>query len=482
MSLTVKAYLEKQGQQPEIRRFTIDQDVATNFSYFCKKTAQIFPSLASENFSLYWKDVEGDNIAFSSDDELTEALGQIQGDIFKVYITETGAPKQQPQEEEGYEKVHHPGVVCDGCEGQIYGPRFKCMICPDYDLCGNCEGKGLHTEHDMVRIAQPGCHGPFMGGFFPPPPPYNQGGRHGGPGPWRGHGPRGPRVSCGSCEMPWGGHKGNGPPKWMKKCFKKAWLHNMMNQQQKQQGEGEQQQQEEPNGQPPEEGATAAGSAEGGQQNANGAPGDFLKSVGESVAAMLDPLGIDVEVDVEHKGKRQRCRDGNWVPWWQQFAMWGGAPPYQTQGQGQGQNQGQSQASTTTSKDQGPKEGEKATAMEEDTGELTDASKAPVVSSAPPLDEPMQDAAPDQKQGSDTENGWTVIDGQPGPSGANQQGQQPLYPQLSQTPPHPNLKVADALVQMKQMGFSDDGGWLTHLLESKNGDIGKVLDALKPQN
>merc|ERR1712063_216568 len=37
----------------------------------------------------------------------------------------------------------HRGIVCDGCNRHpIVGPRFSCTVCPDYDLCGNCEGKG----------------------------------------------------------------------------------------------------------------------------------------------------------------------------------------------------------------------------------------------------------------------------------------------------------------------------------------------------
>lgn len=49
----------------------------------------------------------------------------------------------------------HPNVICDGCEGPVVGARFKCTVCPNYDLCSTCEGKGIHKEHNMVMFRNP---------------------------------------------------------------------------------------------------------------------------------------------------------------------------------------------------------------------------------------------------------------------------------------------------------------------------------------
>lgn len=52
-------------------------------------------------------------------------------------------------------KAVHPGVVCDGCDGEIIGFRYKCMDCFDFDLCMDCESKMMHSQHIMIRIANP---------------------------------------------------------------------------------------------------------------------------------------------------------------------------------------------------------------------------------------------------------------------------------------------------------------------------------------
>lgn len=52
----------------------------------------------------------------------------------------------------------HPNVICDGCNGPVVGTRYKCSICPDYDLCAGCEGKGIHREHSKLVFPSPIGH------------------------------------------------------------------------------------------------------------------------------------------------------------------------------------------------------------------------------------------------------------------------------------------------------------------------------------
>jgi len=39
-------------------------------------------------------------------------------------------------------------------------------------------------------------------------------------------------------------------------------------------------------------------------------------------------------------------------------------------------------------------------------------------------------------------------------------------------------RIESAVEQMMAMGFGNEGGWLTHLLEAHQGDIGRALDAI----
>jgi len=55
----------------------------------------------------------------------------------------------------------HIGVMCDGCQSSIRGIRYKCSVCPDFDLCQSCEAKGSHdSNHPLLKMLKPtprGC-------------------------------------------------------------------------------------------------------------------------------------------------------------------------------------------------------------------------------------------------------------------------------------------------------------------------------------
>merc|ERR1719499_38654 len=119
-------------------------------------------------------------------------------------------------------------------------------------------------------------------------------------------------------------------------------------------------------------------------------------------------------------------------------------------------------------------------------------------------DEPEPEPAKKAATPSDDEEDWTVVsdkkDSDDEAVKASEEvtkDQGSLYPDLPKTETasapaaeaaevsqpqvtHPDPRIQVALQAMTNMGFSNEGGWLTSLLEAKNGDIGKVLDILQP--
>lgn len=55
------------------------------------------------------------------------------------------------------EEPVHRGVTCDGCGASpIAGVRFKCTVCPNFDLCKTCEAKGQHApSHPLLQLRAP---------------------------------------------------------------------------------------------------------------------------------------------------------------------------------------------------------------------------------------------------------------------------------------------------------------------------------------
>jgi hypothetical protein len=48
----------------------------------------------------------------------------------------------------------HTGVYCNGCNGPVYGIRYKCQSCYDFDLCEECEKRGIHKQHSLSKISK----------------------------------------------------------------------------------------------------------------------------------------------------------------------------------------------------------------------------------------------------------------------------------------------------------------------------------------
>merc|ERR1712026_88788 len=186
---------------------------------------------------------------------------------------------------------------------------------------------------------------------------------------------------------------------------------------------------------------------------------DYLKNVGNFVAAALDPLGIDVKIDIETPEGRKSCHVSR-----------------QTSTMTE-----QTGASEEEKKDGGAEKQEEAAEKQEEAAKKQEEA-------AEKKEEEEKKTEPESSKKantpSDDEEDWTVVSDK---KAAEDSTPESLYPDLTETPSappttasHPDPRIQVALQAMMNMGFTNDGGWLTSLLEAKNGDIGKVLDILQP--
>eukprot|EP00092_Neocalanus_flemingeri_P048250 GFUD01054983.1.p1 GENE.GFUD01054983.1~~GFUD01054983.1.p1 ORF type:complete len:323 (-),score=131.45 GFUD01054983.1:114-998(-) len=176
---------------------------------------------------------------------------------------------------------------------------------------------------------------------------------------------------------------------------------------------------------------------------------DYLQNVGNFVAAALDPLGIDVQVDIETpEGTRNTVKSST-------------------------------PSTSSSSSSSSSNAGDEKTSDLKDNEKNDEDKKA----SSVPDDEEWTVVAEKEEDTKHIEIPIKVIE---------KEKKDNLYPSLPENttataPPtavpaasHPDPKIQIALQAMMNMGFSNEGGWLTSLLQAKNGDIGKVLDILQP--
>ncbi|KDR18673.1 sequestosome-1 [Zootermopsis nevadensis] len=480
-TVSFKVFLQDEHES-EVRRFGVDRNVVANFNYLKEKLQAVFPSLRGRVFIVAWKDADGDEIIISSDDELIIALTESQTEVRKLYVTPHA--RSAEQHEHFFQGLHqHVGVACDVCEKAVQGFRYKCIQCPDFDLCATCESKSHHPEHCMIRIPVPTSWRPHFGrrlahhlaksahksGWEP----------EAGHCPWRPHGGR-----------RHGGRHHGVAPGWLEA------LASYFNEWTNLSGEEE----------PPVNDNSAGPSSSKQhkqQEQQEDAHIQYLRNIGQTVASVLDPLGIDVDIEVRTRNKDEKAGDAK-------------------------------------NKTDNTKDGKNNVSGEEQTNAMEVDEKHQKEASA---------SAPRAERESTESEGWTVVNqdatqqgiATPNPSAVAGAGaetatapqhlatassstynsapvssgnmypsvfalpnhaplppmQPPLLPQPVQMPlpasslfvppqafiqhsPAARPHIADAVEKMMSMGFSNEGGWLTQLLESKNGNIEKVLDVLQP--
>ncbi|XP_034038121.1 sequestosome-1 isoform X2 [Thalassophryne amazonica] len=390
MSVTVKAYLlGKEETVKEIRRFTVDPEASSSFEYLNRKTAQVFSNLS--NFNMFYRDEDGDLVAFSSDDELMMGLACMKDATFRLYLREKkefrrdfplhafppfafgpppAGPAQAPPPHHSPPPAVHPNVTCDGCDSPVVGTRFKCSVCPNYDLCTTCQAQGMHTEHALLPIWHP------LQWF--------------------------PRGS------------------WMRRMRHCMWNQN----QHKDQEAGA------------DNSSPAAPTTNSSTPSDSQANVDFLKNIGEGVAAMLSPLGIDVDIDVEHEGQRTKVT----------------APPQS----GGAENDMEKYGANSNGGASDTARGSRDSPSDEEWTHLSSKEVDPSTGELQSLKAAFQQEDPT-----------------PAPSGLREAA---LYPHL---PQEADPRLVESLAQMLSMGFDDEGGWLTRLLQAKGYDISAALDAIQ---
>ncbi|XP_017765708.1 PREDICTED: sequestosome-1 [Eufriesea mexicana] len=141
-----KVYLQNSDSTIKaIRQFTIDSPKQVK-----KKIRKMFLELSSyDDFTISWKDTSDDLIVASTEEELQYAFNGTKG---ALYIKVVSSKKKAGHHNED---TIHPGIKCDNCDDDIFGFRYKCLQCDDFDLCARCEARGKHWQHYMIRISQP---------------------------------------------------------------------------------------------------------------------------------------------------------------------------------------------------------------------------------------------------------------------------------------------------------------------------------------
>lgn len=117
-----------------------------------------------KKYCLYYIDSDGDTVVLENETDYNLLLDSLKNqNVFKIKIVfekkieeeEKKEKKPKKTSNENSNKTVHKNTQCAECGSYpIKGTRYKCSVCPNYDVCENCE-KNTDHEHSFLKLKKP---------------------------------------------------------------------------------------------------------------------------------------------------------------------------------------------------------------------------------------------------------------------------------------------------------------------------------------
>lgn len=177
LSYPINGKISSDIKVKDIKRIEINatSEASAIYSNTLKAIRDAFNLDYDEKLNAYLKDDDNDLISITTDKELLDEIKSAEqvNKLLNIYFTTNNYNNEQIQTdwpnddaENGssetvlrYSATNIPdsqlinlGVLCDGCSDRIFGYRYNCTKCKDYDLCKSCYEKGMHKEHSFDKL------------------------------------------------------------------------------------------------------------------------------------------------------------------------------------------------------------------------------------------------------------------------------------------------------------------------------------------